>query len=421
MEPSVYAIATMDTKGAELAFVGEQLRAAGVPVKLVDVGTLAPPTVAPDVSRSVVAAYATDSGKLANLVDPARQSGSDRGTAVAAMGEALRSYLLEEVAAGHVTGVIGLGGSGGTSLITTALRALPIGLPKLMVSTVASGNVAPYVDCSDITMMYSVVDVAGLNVVSEVILANAAGAMAGMVGRRERRQASRPALGMTMFGVTTPCVTRVREQLETAGFDCLVFHATGAGGRAMEQLVASGLIAGVLDITTTEVADEVVGGVFPAGPARFEKLLAARVPLVLSLGALDMVNFGAPETVPAKFAGRKFHQHNPQVTLMRTTAEENRQFARWIAGKLNQSTAPLRVLIPEGGVSLLDAPGQSFYDPAADAALFTELEQAVVQTPDRQLIRLPYPINAPEFADALVANFRELYAARSTASVVGNP
>ncbi len=400
MTAAVYVIATMDTKGAELAFAADLLHAAGVMVRTVDVGTLSPPTISPYITRDQVLAAAGQT--------PAVETTSDRGSAIRQMADALRAFLQSESAAGRVSGVLGLGGSGGTSLITTAMRALPIGLPKLMVSTVASGNVAPYIDCSDITMMYSVVDVAGLNAVSEVILANAAHALAGMVQHPRRTRSARPAVGMTMFGVTTLCVNRVREQLEAEGFDCLVFHATGAGGRAMEQLVASGLISGVLDITTTEVADEIVGGVFPCGPHRFEKLLQSRVPLVLSLGALDMVNFGAMETVPVQFRERKLHVHNAQVTLMRTNPEENRQFAAWIADKLNQSTAPLRLLIPEGGVSLLDVPGQPFHDPEADAALFDELEKRLLVTEHRQLIRLPFAINAPEFSAALLQHFHEL-------------
>ncbi|MCA9012216.1 MAG: Tm-1-like ATP-binding domain-containing protein [Planctomycetaceae bacterium] len=397
MTKSVYAVATMDTKGVELSWVASLLRNIGVSVKTVDIGTQRAPDLTPDVSREIV--LGTECSAL---------SGLDRGQAIGRMAEALRSYLVAETAAGRVAGVIGLGGSGGTSLITTAMRALPFGLPKLMVSTVASGNVGPYIDCNDITMMYSVVDVAGLNAVSEIILGNAARAMAGMVSHEAVPSSARPALGMTMFGVTTPCVDQVRSQLEADGYDCLVFHATGAGGRAMEQLVASGLISGVLDITTTEVADEVVGGVFPAGPHRFEKLLASRVPLVLSLGALDMVNFGAMDSVPAQFRHRKLHVHNSQVTLMRTSVEENRQIAAWIAEKLNQSVAPLTLLIPSGGVSLLDVPGQPFYDPEADAALFDELSKRLHVTDERQLIRLPDAINSPEFSAALVEHFRAL-------------
>lgn len=400
MTNTIYAIATMDTKGEELEFVASVLRAAGTTVTTVDVGTKSPPTVQPNVSREQI--LASLSQRSVDVV------ATDRGQAISQMSDALREFLLQQLKAGRVGGVIGIGGSGGTSLITAAMRALPIGLPKLMVSTVASGNVAPYVDCSDIMMMYSVVDVAGLNVVSKVVLRNAANAMAGMVKFEQRETVGRPAIGMTMFGVTTPCVDRVRKKLEAEGYDCLVFHATGAGGRAMEQLVASGLISGVLDITTTEVADEVVGGVFPAGPHRFEKLLESRVPLVLSLGALDMVNFGAKESVLPQFQSRRLHVHNSQVTLMRTTPDENRRFAAWIADKLNKATAKWTLVIPEGGVSLIDVPGQPFYDPEADAALFDELTRRLEINPDRKIVRVPHHINAPEFSDALLRCFHEL-------------
>ncbi len=276
MDQSVYAIATMDTKGHELAFVAERLRAAGVPVVTVDVGTKQPPVVEADVDRSTVAGcHPTPGGRTAALSEP------DRGQAIAAMSRALEHYLRREHQAGLVLGVIGIGGSGGTTLITAAMRGLPVGLPKLMVSTVASGNIAAYVGSSDITMMPSVVDVAGINAISRRVLGNAAGAMAGMVQNQAPFVGERPALAMTMFGVTTPCVTAVRERLEARGFDCLVFHATGTGGQAMEKLVEAGLIQGVLDITTTEVADEVVGGILPCGPHRFEAILKAKVPFVL--------------------------------------------------------------------------------------------------------------------------------------------
>ena len=396
----VYVVATMDTKGVELAFVRDRLREAGVPVRMVDVGTMGPPLLAPDVARERV----LESLDLASI----QLMGKDRGQAVEMMAQALRHFLLAELGTGTIAGVLGLGGSGGTSLITTALRALPIGLPKFMVSTVASGNVAAYVDSSDIAMMYSVVDVAGLNAVSTKVLANAANAMAGMVSFGKPQVTSRPTIGMTMFGVTTPCVTRVREILDAQGFDCLVFHATGSGGRAMEQLVESGLISGVLDITTTEVADEVAGGVFTAGPQRFDKLIEAKIPLVLSLGALDMVNFGGIETLPPQFANRKLHVHNAQVTLMRTTVDENRKIAAFIADKLNRATAPWRLLVPELGVSLLDAPGKPFYDPEADAALFDELQRRLETSAERRLIRLPYEINSPEFSQALAENFLQM-------------
>jgi uncharacterized protein (UPF0261 family) len=397
MTGSVYAVATMDTKGEEIAFVRDCLRAAGADAITVDVGTQSLPTVKPDITRAAVV------GQSDFVCEH-----TDRGQAVSAMATALTSYLLKEHQAGRVAGVIGIGGSGGTSLITTAMRALPVGLPKLMVSTVASGNTAPYVDCSDIVMMYSVVDVAGLNAVSRVVLANAAHAMAGMVQHEVSMPQTRPAIGMTMFGVTTPCVNAVRESLDERGFDCLVFHATGTGGRAMEKLVESGLIQGVLDITTTEVADEIVGGVFPAGPDRFDKIIEREVPFVMSLGALDMVNFGAMETVEKRFADRRLHVHNAQVTLMRTTPDENRKIARWIARKLNRATSRVTVLIPERGVSAIDAPGQPFHDPAADAALFDELEVCVHQDELRRIIRLPYHINDKPFAEHLVDEFLNL-------------
>jgi uncharacterized protein (UPF0261 family) len=307
--------------------------------------------------------------------------------------------------------VIGIGGSGGTALITPAMRALPIGLPKLMVSTMASGNTAPYVDCSDIAMLFSVVDVAGLNAISCRVLANAAHAMAGMVAHRPANLPSRPTLGMTMFGVTTPCVTEVRQRLESAGYDCLVFHATGTGGRAMEKLVQSDFIHGVLDLTTTEVADQVVGGCFPSGRARFDVIGEKKIPYVLSLGAVDMVNFGEKETVPAQFAHRKLHVHNAHVTLMRTTPEENRHIARWIAAKLSRFQSPFVVLIPELGVSAIDAPGQPFYDPEADAALFEELEAHLQPRPSQRVLRVPLHINDPKFAAIAVHEFQQLVAA----------
>lgn len=394
MPSYVYAIATMDTKGEELAYVRQCLQSAGVAVKMVDVGTAATPTVQPDITRDEVTGQ-----KWQPTV------GSDRGAAVGSMSCALAQFMCTHYRDDCVAGVIGIGGSGGTAIITTAMRALPIGLPKLMVSTVASGNTAPYVDCSDITMMYSVVDVAGLNTVSRRVLANAAHAMAGMVGHTEAEQISRPALGMTMFGVTTPCVDAVRRALDQRGYDCLVFHATGSGGRAMEKLVASGMIQGVLDITTTEVADEIVGGVMPGGPDRFDAIVRQQIPYVVSLGALDMVNFEERDSVPAKFAHRLFHVHNQQVTLMRTSPEENRLIARWIAEKLNRATSPVTVIIPEGGVSMLDAPGQVFYDPPADAVLFDELESSLRKETHCRCLRSPLHINSPQFAQQLVDEF----------------
>ena len=397
----VYAIGTMDTKGEELAFIAERLRQTGCQVKTVDVGTAAEAQVEPDVSRSIVAACHSDGEEFVN-------SQQDRGAAVTAMAYALESFMLQEYSSGKVAGVIGAGGSGGTSLISRAMRALPIGLPKLLVSTVASGNTQPYIDCSDITLMYSVVDVAGLNDVSRTILANAANAMSGMVQHYSSPALERKSVGMTMFGVTTPCVDRVRNILEGNGDDCLVFHATGTGGRAMESLVASGYIDRVLDITTTEVADEVVGGVFPCGGKRFNSIVTHSIPCVMSLGALDMVNFGALETVPDKFKERNLYVHNTEVTLMRTSVEENMAIAEWLANKINRTTAPFALLIPEGGISMLDAPGQVFYDEEADNVLFATLEKLIEQNPRRKVLRLPHHINEPEFADKLVAQLNEL-------------
>ncbi len=396
MNSAVYAIATMDTKGHELQFVANRLQAVGATVRTVDVGTLSPPVVTPDISRETVLA--------GRRID----STGHRADSITAMSEALQDYLSEEHRAGRIAGVLGLGGSSGTALITAALQPLPIGLPKLVVSTIASGQTASYIDCSDIVLMPSVVDIAGLNIVSETILANAAHAMAGMVAHHRPATETRPCIGMTMFGVTTPCVTAVRQSLEQQGYGCLVFHATGTGGRAMENLVRSGLIEGVLDLTTTEVADEVVGGVFPAGPGRFDALVERDIPLVLSVGAVDMVNIGAAETVPERFRSGRLYQHNAQITLMRTTVEENVRIARWIANKLNRSHTRFTLLLPEGGVSLLDVPGGPFHDPQADAALFRTLEEEIQPQSGRRIVRLPYAINDPQFAAAAVREFQAL-------------
>lgn len=404
MKPAVYAIATLDTKGHELAYVAERLRALGVEVTVVDVGTQAAPQVIADVSREVVLAH------LPPGADRVQPDPMNRAAAIAKVSSALVEFMRAEFAAGRVAGAIGIGGGGGTSLIAPALRELPIGVPKMLVSTMAAGNVAPYVGTSDLLMLYPVIDVAGLNSVSRRILANAAHAMAGMVLHRVEDHESRPTVAMTMFGVTTPCVERIRQQLEARGFNSLVFHATGAGGRAMEQLIESGLIRGVLDITTTEIADEIVGGVLSAGPRRLEAAASRDIPCVVSVGALDMVNFGARETVPAEFAARKLHVHNAQVTLMRTTVDECRRMGRWIAEKLSRARQPMVVLLPERGVSAIDAEGQPFYDPVADTALFEELERGLSHRPNCAVHRLPLHINDAEFADRAVAEFMQLWA-----------
>jgi uncharacterized protein (UPF0261 family) len=295
------------------------------------------------------------------------------------------------------------------------MRALPIGVPKLIISSVASGDVGPYVGPADITMMYSVTDVQGLNSISRQVLANGANALVGMVRARldERAANARepgvnlPAVGLTMFGVTTPAVQNVAAALR-GDYECLVFHATGVGGRSMEKLVDSGLLSAVIDLTTTEVCDLLMGGVFPATEDRFGAIIRTRVPYIGSVGALDMVNFGAPDAIPERYRGRKLHVHNPQVTLMRTTAEENERIGRWIGERLNAMDGPVRFFLPEGGVSALDAPGQPFWDPDADIALFRALDQTVRQTSNRQLIRLKRNINEPEFATAVVAAFRSV-------------
>ncbi len=329
----------------------------------------------------------------------------DRGTATAQMAIAFEHYLIQRRDLG---GIISAGGSGGTALATPAMRALPIGVPKMMVSTVASGDVKPYVGPSDITMMYSVTDVSGINRISQKVLSNAAHALAGMISYASSAPAdTRPALGFSMFGVTTACVQAAAKQLED-NFDCLVFHATGTGGQSMEKLIDSGLLAGVLDITTTEIADHIVGGVLSAGPTRMDAMIKSRVPYVGSCGALDMVNFWARDTVPTKFSGRQFMQHNSNVTLMRTTAAENVLIGQFIVDKLNRMEGPVRFIIPEGGVSALDAQGKAFWDPVANKALFDTISQRFKTTTQRQLIRLPYNINDPPFSDALVAAFKDI-------------
>lgn len=412
----VYAIGTLDTKQEEMLYVAQAIQASGVAVTIVDVGTrkVAQPVTelsgVPVISSGAVADFHPQGREFFN-VD--LNSKLDRGTAVAAMSQALTELLSDDYAQGLFSAVIGIGGSGGTSLITHAMQALPIGAPKLMVSTMASGNVAPYIDCSDITLMYSVVDIAGLNAISEKVLGNAAAAIAGMAAQSTQTASNttserQPTLAITMFGVTTPCVDAVRKTLCAAGYHCLIFHATGSGGRAMEKLVASGLIDGVLDVTTTEIADEIVGGVLSAGPNRLDAIIASGVPYVLSLGALDMVNFAGMDTVPEQFKQRLLHRHNPDVTLMRTTAEECRAIARWVARKINQFSSPLIILMPEQGLSMMDAPGQPFYDANANAALIDELKSAIDQTPIRQLRSLPCNINDLEFSDALTAAYLEL-------------
>jgi len=393
----IYVVGTLDTKAEELGYARARLEAAGLAAALVDVSTRNP---SPDADIPAAEIAACHPGGAAAVLEA-----GDRGAAVAAMGLALARFLAGR---SDMAGVLGLGGTGNTALVTQGMRALPIGLPKLMVSTVASGNTAPYVGPSDIAMLYSVVDIAGLNAISRRIIGNAAHAMAGMVAHPVPGAASgRPAVGLTMFGVTTDCVSQVRRRLE-ATCDAYVFHATGIGGQTMEKLLESGLLQGVLDITTTEVADLLVGGVFAATEDRFGAAIRTGAPYVGSVGAVDMVNFGAPDTVPARFAGRTFHAHNPQVTLMRTTPEENRRIGEFIVARLNRMPGPVRFLLPLGGVSAIDAPGQPFHDPKADAALFAAIRSGWQPAPNRRLVEIDAHINAPAFAAALVASYSEI-------------
>ena len=389
--PTIAILGTMDTKGVEHAFVAGQIRARGHQTLVIDTGSAGEPGLKPDITRVEVAAAAgVDYAALA-----ARR---DRGEAVSAMAKGAPVVLAQLVAAGKIHGVISLGGGGGTAIGTAAMRSLPIGFPKLMVSTLASGNTSPYVGVKDIVMFPSITDIAGLNRISRQLLARAAGAICGMVEAQPPLAADKPIIAASQFGNTTPCVDRARQMLEAAGFEVLVFAAVGTGGRTMESLIESGMVAGVLDVTTTEWADELVGGVLGAGPTRLEAAARHGVPAVVSTGCLDMVNFGPPETVPAKFQGRLFYQHNPQVTLMRTTPEENRELGRILASKLNLSTGPVTLMLPLRGGSVISAPGGPFHSPEADRALFVSLRKDLRS--DIPVIELDCAINDPPFAEA---------------------
>ncbi|HEV8607968.1 MAG TPA: Tm-1-like ATP-binding domain-containing protein [Tepidisphaeraceae bacterium] len=390
---TIAILGTMDTKGVEHAFVAEQILSRGHLTLIIDVGTLQAPMLRPHISREDVA-------KAAGADLPALVAKRDRGEAVAAMSKGAPLILSRLVAEKKIHGVISLGGGGGTAIGTAAMRALPIGFPKLMVSTLASGNTAQYVGVKDIVMFPSIVDVAGLNRISRQILTRAAGAICGMVEMRVAPPpgAEKPIIAASQFGNTTTCVNLAREILEDAGYEVLVFHATGIGGRTMESLIESGLVAGVLDITTTEWADELVGGFLSAGPTRLEAAARGGVPAVIAPGCLDMVNFYGPASVPAKFQGRTFYEHNPQVTLMRTTPEECAQLGRILAEKINLSTASVSVLLPLKGISVISAPGQKFHDPVADRILFTTLKTYLRR--DIEVKELDCAINDPPFAKA---------------------
>ncbi len=400
---TVLVAGTLDTKGAELKFLRDRLKEQGLNVRIADLSTTRQPSGA-DIAPHAIAGF-----------HPRGMAGvftGDRGSAVAAMSLAFERWIRQQEG---IAGIIAAGGSGATALVAPAMRALPVGIPKVMISTVASGDVSQYVGPSDILMLYSVADVQGINSITREVLSNGAAALSGMVASRRADPSAgttdKPAVGITMFGVTTPCVQRISAAL-SKDYDCLVFHATGFGGRSMEKLLDSGKLASVIDVTTTEVCDMIAGGVFPADGDRFGASIRAGLPYIGSCGALDMVNFHAPATVPEHYRSRKLYEHNPQITLMRTSPSENTEIGRWIGERLNQMTGPVRFFLPEGGVSQLDRPGEPFWDPEADAALFKALEDTVRQTSERQLVRTPSNLNDDAFSDLVLAAFRELHPAQ---------
>jgi uncharacterized protein (UPF0261 family) len=403
MAHTIALLGALDTKGAEYRFLQECIETRGHRTLLIDVGVLGEPGVQADISREEVAA--AGGASLAELVT--RQ---DRGEAMAAMSRGAVALLPRLYAEGRFQGVIALGGSGGSSVACAAMRALPLGVPKVMVSTVAGGDVSGYVGVSDIVMVPAIVDVAGLNRISRGVFARAAGAICGMVESVVPEAQDRPLIAASMFGNTTPAVERARAILEASGYEVLVFHCTGSGGRTMEALIDSGQVAGVLDVTTTEWADELVGGVFSAGPTRLEAAARRGVPAVVAPGCLDMVNFGAPETVPARFDGRTFYAHNPNVTLMRTDVKENRRLGEIMAEKLNASRGPVTVVIPTRGFSMIDAPGGPFWSPEADGAFVEALKSHL--RPQTPVIELECNINDPGFAGTCASALLESLAGR---------
>jgi len=389
---TIAVLGTLDSKGEEHNFVANLIRKKRHTPLLIDVGTGTEPTIRPDISRYEVA-------EAGGIDLEALMARKDRGECVVAMSEAAPKLMAKLAAEGRIDGVISLGGGGGTALGTGAMRGLPVGFPKVMVSTLASGNTAHYIGSKDICMIPSIVDVAGLNRISKTIFTRAAGAICGMVESEvEEDSTERPLIAASMFGNTTECVDASRKILEEAGYEVLVFHATGTGGRTMETLIADGLVKGVLDITTTEWADELCGGTLTAGPTRLDAAGKAGVPAIVTPGCLDMVNFGARETIPEKYEGRNFYVHNPQVTLMRTTPEECVQLGKILAEKINGYTGPVSVLLPTKSISIISAQGQSFYDPKADQALFDAIKSNLSKT--IELIEVEAEINAPEFSKA---------------------
>jgi uncharacterized protein (UPF0261 family) len=400
---AVALVGTLDTKGTDFAFLAGRLRAAGAEVIVVDAGTGEPDGLTPDIDGDAVAA-------AAGATRAGLRAAGDRGRAVTEMGRGAAAVIAGLVAQGRVGGVLGAGGSSGSSIAARVMAGLPVGLPKLLVSTMASGDVSPYVGAKDVCIMYSVVDVAGVNRISRLVLGNAAAAMAGMVAARDLAEPDtddRPLIAASMFGVTTPAVETARARLTELGYEVLVFHATGAGGCALEALADARLINGVLDLTTTELADDLVGGVLSAGPDRLTAAGAAGLPQVIAPGALDMVNFGPPDTVPDRFSDRLFFEHNPTVTLMRTTEKEMTELGARIGRKAAAARGPAEVFWPDRGISALDAAGQPFRDPAADEACRASLEREL-SSARRKLRRVDAHINDPVFATEMADRLHQM-------------
>lgn len=411
---TVALLGTLDTKGREYEFLAERVRAAGAEAFLIDAGVLGEPQTKPDVTREEVAAAAGST--IADLV-----AAADRGAAITAMARGAAVIVGRLFAAGRLHCLGGMGGSGGTSLVSESARALPIGVPKLIVSTVASGNTRAYVGAADVTLMYSVVDIAGINSISARILGNAGAALAGMAleyATSRNLATGRPSIGATMFGVTTPCVTEARRLLGERGYEVLVFHATGVGGRSMEALMRSGHITGALDVTTAELADALAGGVLAAGPDRLEVAGSLGLPQVVTVGGLDIVNFGPPETVPERYRTRLLYRHNPAVTLMRTTADECAQLGRIVAGKLNRASGPLTLFIPRRGYSAIGVEGGVFHDPVADRALLSELRANLDSS--IETVEMDTHINDPSFARAMAGRLDEHYRAWAAKGKAGS-
>ncbi|MCC5908284.1 MAG: Tm-1-like ATP-binding domain-containing protein [Balneolaceae bacterium] len=391
MKKTILLTGTFDTKGPEFGFIRDLIRERGLNTLLMDTGVLGEPFIQPDITAGEIA----EAG--GSTLRELREKG-DRGYAVDVMIRGVKNKVRELYETDEFDAMLSLGGGAGTNIGTAGMRELPVGVPKVMVSTLASGDVSSFVDVKDITMMYSVVDIAGLNRLSRRILANAAGAICGMVETELPKRDEKPLIAATMFGVTTPCVTRFRELMDQAGYETVVFHATGSGGRAMEGLIRDGYFTAVADLTTTEWCDEVAGGVLSAGPNRMEAAAETGIPQVVSCGALDMVNFNAMDTVPERYKKRNLYKHNPTVTLMRTTVEECKEIAIRMAEKLNRAKGPVVLLLPLNGVSMMDRDGQPFYDPEADQALFETLRGSIAA--NVRLIELDLNINDPEFAKA---------------------